>query len=91
MEEAEMLSSRLAIMTKGGLIAGQGTPAEIKKEHGKSFEIDLAFKSTESGREVDLDITNIEALVDQKEHPIKVAIFAQVSWTRDAVIALLKE
>ena len=75
MEEAEKLSSRLAIMTKGGHIAGQGSPAEIKKEHGKSFEIDLAIKIAESGQEEDLDITNIEVLAQQKEHPIKAAIF----------------
>ena len=41
MEEAEKLSTRLAIMTKGGKLACQGTSQQIKSDHGMNFNINL--------------------------------------------------
>ena len=47
MEEAETLSSRIAIMTKGGNIVCQGSTGQIKSDHGKSFNVDLTFRDEE--------------------------------------------
>lgn len=44
MEEAETLSSRLAIMTKGGQIVCQNTTVKIKNDYGKNFTVELTFK-----------------------------------------------
>lgn len=44
MEEAETLSTRLAIMTKGGKLACEGPILKIKNDHGKVFHIDLTFR-----------------------------------------------
>lgn len=44
MEEAEALSSRLAIMVKGNFKC-IGTPQHIKSKYGKGFEIQIKIKN----------------------------------------------
>ena len=49
MEEAETLSTRLAIMTKGGHIACHDTTVKIKSDYGKYFTVQLTFKPDDGG------------------------------------------
>lgn len=74
MEEAETLSSRLAIMTKGGVLECQGTNIEIKNDLGKSFNVDLTFKSVVI--EEDFDESNAGLSIKKKgKNPIRYEIF----------------
>lgn len=74
MEEAETLSSKLAIMTKGGVLECQGTNIEIKNDQGKSFTVDLSFKSVKI--EEEFDESNAGLSTNKKgKHPIRYEIF----------------
>ena len=84
MEEAETLSNRLAIMTKGGHLAVEGTTLQIKNEHGKKFIIDLTFKSDSYLDQSEAD--KVDYLV-----PLKHQINKKVVWNRDEVIQLLQD
>ena len=88
MEEAETLSSRLAIMTKGGKLACQGNTLQIKNEHGKCFHVDLTF--SEEDIDEDIDMANVEVIERGDQNPMMTEILGQVVWSREEVINLLE-
>ena len=72
MEEAETLSTRLAIMTKGGNIACQDSTLKIKNDYGKYFTVELTFRPDKDGQENDIfkryrRIGPIPSLLSRKE------------------------
>lgn len=67
-----MLSSRLAIMTKGGKLACQGTTVQIKNDHGKAFHLDIDLNVDDVEEEI--DITNVEILERKGQNPLKTEI-----------------
>jgi len=90
MEEAETLSTRLAIMTKGGRLACQGTTLQIKNEHGQIFHVDLSFKTDEIMLDDDYDDANLEEVEERGEENIRSEIFGEVEWKRAQAIRMFQ-
>ena len=76
MEEAETLSSRLAIMTKGGKLACEGTTVKIKNDHGKNFHVELTFKPQEIKDDTMIDGYGIRA------YEIQDPLLKEEAWNR---------
>jgi len=64
MEECETLSSRLAIITKGGVIECSGTALAIKNDYGKFFNVELTFKKVYTDE--DLDDSNVSYSIKKR-------------------------
>ena len=89
MEEAETLSSRLAIMTKGGKLACQGSTLKIKNDYGQIFHIDLTLKAQQL--EDSIDEADIECFSARNHDRLKTEIFAQVAWEKSEIVKMLKD
>ena len=48
MDEAELLSTKLGIMVRGGVFGCIGTPQHIKNKFCEGFEIELQFKKPQT-------------------------------------------
>ena len=63
MEEAEALSSKMAIMVKGGVFKCFGTPMHIKDKFGLGFVVEAkaqvpTLEDTEKAKQSFLDLSN---------------------------------
>ena len=91
MEEAETLSSRLAIMTKGGKIACHGSTLQIKNEHGQFLNVNLAMKANEVLECEDFDETDVNLADNEAGDYIKGEIFNQLVWTKAQALQMLEQ
>lgn len=69
------MSSRLAIMTKGGKLACQGSTLQIKNEHGQILHVDLEVKATAVIEDVEFDETDVNMADNERDDNIKGEIF----------------
>ena len=78
MEEAEKLSTRLAIMTKGGEMVCKGTTMQIKNDYGTIFHIDLTLKSDQTVPEEEIDETCVDFSIKKYKNPMRMEIFQRL-------------
>lgn len=90
MEEAETLSNRLAIMTKGGKINCHGTTLHIKNEYGSKLHVNLKIKENEFVMEADYDECDVNMADNENNNNIRGEIFNQAEWSRTQAIEMFE-
>jgi len=83
------LSSRLAIMTKGGKLACEGSTLQIKNDHGQILHVTLVVKAHELVVDDEFDETNVNMADNEDDKNIRGEIFNQVVWSRTEAIEML--